>query len=164
MADHQGLMAAKARIAPGFQCGLKQIMYLASYYFCVPFTTMRVIIADDQDYIRHGLRALFCEEQDIEICAEAVDGWDALAKSLQLRPDVVIMDIVMPRMDGIEATRLLRKAWPEAKILSLSQYDIPEMVKEAEKSGASAFVSKLLIWDKLVPALRRVQLGEAFFC
>ncbi|MGB2666434.1 MAG: response regulator transcription factor, partial [Candidatus Acidiferrum sp.] len=73
-------------------------------------------------------------------------------------------DIVMPRMDGIEATRLLRKALPQVKILSLSQYDIPEMVNEVEKAGAAAFVSKLLIWDKLVSSLRRVHLGEAFFC
>jgi DNA-binding NarL/FixJ family response regulator len=125
---------------------------------------MRVIIADDQDFIRHGLRTLFSEEKDIEICAEAVDGGDALARSLEHRPDVIIMDIMMPRMDGIEATRLLRKALPQAKILSLSQYDIPEMVNQVEKAGASAFVSKLLIWEKLVPALRRVQLGEPFFC
>jgi NarL family two-component system response regulator LiaR len=125
---------------------------------------MRVIIADDQDFIRHGLRALFSDEKDIEICAEAVDGREALTKSLELKPDVVIMDVVMPRMDGIEATRLLRKALPQVKIVSLSQYDLPEMVKEAEKAGAAAFVSKLLIWDKLVPALRRVQLGEPFFC
>jgi DNA-binding NarL/FixJ family response regulator len=124
---------------------------------------VRVIIADDQDFIRHGLRRLFSEENDIEICAEAVDGRDALAKSLEHRPDVIIMDMIMPRMDGIEATRLLRKALPQMKILSLSQYDIPEMVNEAEKAGAAAFVSKLLISEKLIPALRRVQLGEPFF-
>jgi DNA-binding NarL/FixJ family response regulator len=70
----------------------------------------------------------------------------------------------MRLLTRFEATRLLRKALPQAKIVSLSQYDIPEMVKEAEKAGAAAFVSKLLIWDKLVPALRRVQLGEPFFC
>jgi len=124
---------------------------------------MRVLIADDQDFIRRGVRAALSEEEDIEVCAEAVDGNDALAKSLQFRPDIIIMDIVMPRMDGIDAIRLVRKALPQAKILSFSQYDIPEMVKEAEKAGASAFLSKLLIWDKLVPFLRRVQLGEAFF-
>ena len=73
------------------------------------------------------------------------------------------MDIVMPRMDGIEATRLLRKVLPSTKILSLSQYDLPEMVNEAKKAGADGYVSKLLIWDRLVPSLRRVQIGEAFF-
>jgi two-component system, NarL family, response regulator LiaR len=125
---------------------------------------MRVVIADDQEFIRRGLRAVLSDEKDIEVCAEAVDGKDALIKSLELRPDVVIMDIVMPRMDGIEATRLLRKALPQVKILSLSQYDIPEMVNEVEKAGAAAFVSKLLIWDKLVSSLRRVHLGETFFC
>jgi NarL family two-component system response regulator LiaR len=124
---------------------------------------MRVLIADDQDFIRRGVRAVLSDEKDIEVCAEAIDGRDALVKALQLRPDVVIMDIIMPRMDGIQATRLLRKALPETKILSLSQYDIPEMVNEVEQAGAAAFVSKLLVWDKLVPSLRRVQLGETFF-
>ena len=124
---------------------------------------MRVIIADDQSFIRRGLRALLSDEKDIVVCAEAVDGGDALAKSLELKPDIVIMDIVMPRMDGIEATRLIRKVLPQAKILSLSQYDIPEMIGEAQKAGAAAFVSKLLVWDKLIPSLKRVYLGEAFF-
>ena len=124
---------------------------------------MRVLIADDQDFIRRGLRAVLSEEKDIKVCAEAIDGRDALGKALELKPDVVIMDIIMPRMDGIKATRLLRKVLPETKILSLSQYDIPEMVAEMERAGAAAFVSKLLVWDKLLPSLRRVQLGEAFF-
>jgi two-component system, NarL family, response regulator LiaR len=124
---------------------------------------MRVIIADDQAFIRRGLRAVLSDEKDIEVCAEAVDGGDALAKSLELKPDVVIMDIVMPRMDGIEATRLLRKVLPRTKILSLSQYDLPEMVNEAKTAGAAAYVSKLLIWERLVPSLRRVQMGETFF-
>jgi DNA-binding NarL/FixJ family response regulator len=124
---------------------------------------MRVLIADDQDFIRRGVRAVLSDEKDIEVCAEAIDGRDALVKALELRPDVVIMDVIMPRMDGIQATRLLRKALPETKILSLSQYDIPEMVNEVEQAGAAAFVSKLLVWDELVPSLRRVQLGETFF-
>jgi two-component system, NarL family, response regulator LiaR len=124
---------------------------------------MRVLIADDQEFIRRGVRAALSEEKDIRVCAEAVDGRDALVKSLELRPDVIIMDIVMPRMDGIDAIRLLRKAWPQVKILSLSQYDVPEMVAEVEKAGASAFVSKLLIWDRLVQSIRRVQHGEPFF-
>ena len=124
---------------------------------------MRIIIADDQDFIRRGLRAVLSEEKDIKVCAEAIDGRDALVKALELKPDVVIMDIIMPRMDGIEAIRLIHKALPQAKIVSLSQYDIPEMVNEVQQAGAAAFVSKLLVWDKLVPSLRRVQLGEAFF-
>ena len=124
---------------------------------------MRVLIADDQDFIRRGVRAVLSDQEDIQVCAEAIDGRDALVKALELRPDIIIMDIVMPRMDGIQATRLLRRALPEAKILSLSQYDIPEVVSEVELAGASAFVSKFLIWDNLVASLRRVQLGEMFF-
>jgi NarL family two-component system response regulator LiaR len=125
---------------------------------------MRVLIADDQDFIRRGVRAVLSDEKDIEVCAEAIDGRDALVKSLELKPDVVIMDIIMPRMDGIKATRLLRKVLPETKILSLSQYDSPELVNEVKRAGAAAFVSKLLVWDKLVQSLRKVQVGEGFFC
>jgi DNA-binding NarL/FixJ family response regulator len=124
---------------------------------------VRVLIADDQTFIRQGLSAVLSDEKDIEVCAEAVDGRDALAKSLEFRPDVVIMDLIIPRLDGLEATKLIRKALPKLKVLSISQYDIPEMVKEAEKAGAAAFVPKLLIWDKLIPSLRRVHLGDAFF-
>jgi CheY-like chemotaxis protein len=96
------------------------------------------LTADDQEFIRRGVRAALSEEKDIEVCAEAVDGRDALAKSLEFRPDVVIMNIIMPRMDGIEATRLLRKALSQTKILRLSQYDIPEMVHEVKEAGAAA--------------------------
>ncbi|MGB2667260.1 MAG: response regulator transcription factor [Candidatus Acidiferrum sp.] len=125
---------------------------------------MRVVIADDQSFIRRGLRAVLSEEKDIEVCAEAIDGRDALVKSLEFRPDIVIIDIIMPRMDGIEAIRLLHRALPYVKILSVSQYDVPEMVNEVEKAGAAGFVSKLLIWDNLVSSLRRVHLGEPFVC
>jgi DNA-binding NarL/FixJ family response regulator len=124
--------------------------------------SMRVLIADDHDFIRRGLRDVLSEEKDIEVCAEAVDGRDALVKSLEFRPDVVIIDIIMPRLDGIDAIRLIRKALPETKIVSLSLYDVPEMVDEVEQAGAAAFVSKLLVWDNLVPLLRRVQIGETF--
>jgi DNA-binding NarL/FixJ family response regulator len=123
---------------------------------------MRVLIADDQEFIRRGVRAVLSEEKDIEICAEAVDGRDALVKALEFRPDVVIMDILMPQMDGIDAIRLIRKALPQVKIVSLSLYDVPEMADEVEQAGAAAFVSKLLVWDNLVPLLRRVQIGETF--
>jgi DNA-binding NarL/FixJ family response regulator len=104
---------------------------------------MRVLSADGQEFIRRGLRAVLCEEEeekDVEVCAEAIDGRDALAKSLEFRPDILIMDSIMRRMEGIEATRLLRKALPQTKILSLRQYDIPEMVNEVEQAGAAAFV------------------------
>ena len=144
---------------------LKRIMYCFAYALrgaLAEVSFMRVLIADDQDSVRRGLRNVLSEEKDIEVCAEAVDGRDALVKALEFRPDVVIMDIVTPRMDGIDAIRLIHKALPEAKIVSLSLYDVPEVVKEVEQAGAAAFVSKLLVWDNLVPLLRRVQLGETF--
>jgi DNA-binding NarL/FixJ family response regulator len=124
---------------------------------------MRVLIADDKDFIRRGVRAVLSEISDIQVCAEAVDGRDAVAKSVKFQPDVVIMDVVMPRLDGIDAIRLLHRIMPNVKILSLSHFDIPEVIDEIEKAGASAFLSKVLIGDKLVSSLRRVHNGEKFF-
>jgi CheY-like chemotaxis protein len=94
---------------------------------------------------------------------EASDGREALVLALQLEPDVVVMDLSMPRMDGIETMRLLRWALPDVRILTLSQYDRPKVIAEAEKAGAAAFISKLQIWEKLATSLRRVHRGERFF-
>jgi DNA-binding NarL/FixJ family response regulator len=77
---------------------------------------MRVLIADDQEFVRRDLCAVLCEAKDVEVCAVAIDGRDALAKSLEFRPDIVIIDIITPRIEGIEATRLLRKALPQTRV------------------------------------------------
>lgn len=115
---------------------------------------MRVLIVDDQEFIRRGLRAVLTEEEDIEVCGEAVDGREAIAKASELKPDVVLMDIRMPRMDGLEAAREIHRNLPEIHIITLSQYDLPEIIKEAMEAGAVTHVSKLFVWTLLVPALR----------
>ena len=115
---------------------------------------MRVLIVDDQEFIRRGVRAVLIEEEDIEVCGEAVDGRDAISKALELKPDVILMDIRMPRLDGLEAAREIHRSLPDTHIITLSQYDLPEVIKEAMEAGAVTHVSKLFVWTLLVPALR----------
>ena len=123
---------------------------------------MRVLIADDQEFIRRGLRAVL-SESDIEVCGEAIDGREAILKARDLNPDVVIMDISMPRFDGLEATREMRRLLPHIPVLTLSQYDTAEVRREALNAGAASHVSKTLVWTTLVPALRNVLVrGSAF--
>ena len=115
---------------------------------------MRILLVDDQDYIRRGLRALLSEAPEIEICGEAVDGHEAIAKVRELLPDVVIMDISLPRLDGLEATRQIRKHFPRVRVVTVSQYDIPDVMKESFRAGALAHVPKVLVWNSLLQALR----------
>jgi DNA-binding NarL/FixJ family response regulator len=123
---------------------------------------VRVLIADDQEFIRRGLRAVL-SESDIEVCGEAIDGREAILKARDLNPDVVIMDISMPRFDGLEATREMRRLLPHIPVLTLSQYDTAEVRREALNAGAASHVSKTLVWTTLVPALRNVLVrGSAF--
>lgn len=124
---------------------------------------MRVLIVDDQEFIRRGIRAVLSEAEDIEVCGEAQDGREAIVKSQVLKPDVVIMDISMPRLDGLEATREIRRILPEIAVLTLSQYELPDVRKEALEAGAATHVSKIYVWTQLVAALRRVHSGDTFF-
>ena len=121
---------------------------------------VRVLIVDDQDYIRRGLKAFLLDEPTIEICGEAVNGSDAIAKAKKLRPDVVIMDISMPIVDGLRATKVIRQMLPSIEVITLSQYELPDP-SEVLKAGARTHVAKLELWDKLLPALRCLERPSA---
>jgi len=118
---------------------------------------VRVLIVDDQDFIRRGLRALLIEDKEIEVCGEAADGREAIAKVQELRPDVVIMDISLPGLDGLQSTREIRRTFPATQVITLSQYEIPDVVKEARRAGAITHVPKALLWARLIPALKRLE-------
>lgn len=124
--------------------------------------TIRVLIADDQAMVREGFSVLLGAQPGIEVAGVAVDGLDAVAKTAELRPDVVVMDIRMPELSGIEATRRIT-ADPglDAKILVLTTFDLDEYVYEALRAGASGFLLKDASGVQLAEAVRVVAAGDA---
>jgi len=121
---------------------------------------IRVLLADDHTMFREGLRALFASEGDITVVGEASDGEEAVRKAGELLPDVVVMDIQMPTLNGIEATRRICGALPQVKVLVLSMYDDEEHVRRLLAAGASGCMLKRATSDELVRALREVVAGN----
>ena len=123
--------------------------------------TISVLIADDQDLVREGLRMLLEAEPDIIVAGEAGTGSEAVASARRNDPDVVLMDVRMPDMDGIEATAQLVRAGSRARMLMLTTFDLDEYVYRAMRAGASGFLLKDASRDQLVSAVRTVSAGEA---
>ncbi|MYV52139.1 response regulator transcription factor [Streptomyces sp. SID3212] len=127
-----------------------------------PPPPIRVLIADDQVMVRQGFTVLLNAEAGIEVVGQAVDGLDALAKVAELAPDVVLMDIRMPELGGIEATRrLTARAGSPVKVLVLTTFDLDEYVYEALRAGASGFLLKDASAEELAQAVRVVAAGDA---
>jgi len=125
--------------------------------------TITVLIADDQTLVRSGLRAIIESEPGMEVVGEASDGAEAVEAVRRLRPDVALMDIRMPRLDGVAATRALLRAGAQSptRILILTTFHLDEYVTEALRAGASGFLLKEATGDQLVEAVRVVASGEA---
>ena len=123
---------------------------------------IRILVVDDHAIMRDGIRALLGLHGDIEVVGEASEGKEAVEKAQKLTPDVVIMDIAMPRMDGLEATRRIRKKNPKTKILVLTQHDNKEYILSIIKAGASGYILKRALGSELVSAIRAVQQGDSF--
>jgi DNA-binding NarL/FixJ family response regulator len=123
--------------------------------------TIRVLVADDQSMVRAGFRMLLSGEDDIEVVAEASNGLEAVAQAARFHPTVVLMDIRMPQLDGLEATRRILASDDTARILILTTFDLDEYVYEALRSGASGFVLKDDPPEQLLAAIRVVANGEA---
>lgn len=120
---------------------------------------VRVLIVDDQPPVRRGIRALLLLGTDnIEVCGEAEDGHDAIAQAAELKPDVILMDVRMPVVNGFQATREIRRQHPDIQVIVLSHYDLPFAREHAVEAGAFDYVEKSNIWMKLLPALRRLQM------
>ncbi len=123
---------------------------------------IRVLIADDHTIVRSGVRLLLEAETDIEVVGEALDGQEALTLVEQLHPNVVLMDIAMPGVDGLEATKKIISQWPETRILVLTMHRSDEYFFEMIKAGASGYVLKGAKTSELIHALRVVAKGEVF--
>jgi DNA-binding NarL/FixJ family response regulator len=123
--------------------------------------TIRVLVADDQSMVRAGFRMLLSGEEDIEVVAEASNGLEAVDKAARFEPTVVLMDIRMPELDGLEATRRILAADPTARVLILTTFDLDEYVYEALRAGASGFVLKDEPPEQLLAAIRTVAGGNA---
>jgi len=125
--------------------------------------SMRVVIADDQELVRAGFRMILASEPEIEVVGEASNGIEAVAVTAELRPDVVLMDIRMPELDGIEATRriLVAPGALQTRVLILTTFDLDEYVYDALGAGASGFLLKDVPADQLAAAVRMVGRGDA---
>lgn len=123
--------------------------------------TIRVLVVDDQSMVRAGLRMLLSDQPDIDVAAEAANGLEAVSLAAQFRPDVVLMDIRMPELDGLEATRRILAADQSARVLVLTTFNLDEYVYEALRAGASGFVLKDDPPEQLISAVRTIAAGEA---
>src|SRR5919107_2414470 len=122
---------------------------------------IRVLVVDDQSMVRAGLRMLLAVETDIDVVAEAGDGRAAIAQAARHRPDIVLMDIRMPELDGLEATRRLLAADDTVRVMILTTFNLDEYVYEALRAGASGFVLKDDPPEQLISAVRTVAAGDA---
>jgi PAS domain S-box-containing protein len=123
---------------------------------------LRVLIVDDHEVVRKGVRSLLVRS-GYDVCGEGVDGEDAIAKAQELKPDIIVMDVSMPRLNGLEATRQMRGLMPDIQVVILSQHESPEMLRQAVSSGARAYVTKASIAKDLLTAIQKVGRHETFF-
>ena len=124
-----------------------------------PDNIIRIVIAEDHVVVRKGLYSLLDHEPDISVVGEAVDGEEAVALTKQLSPDLVVMDIRMEKMGGVEATRIIRETCPETSILVLTGFGDKDILQEAMRAGAHGFLLKDAYPDELIDAIHRLIKG-----
>ena len=123
---------------------------------------IRVLIVDDHTLVRDGIRALLALSSDINVVGEAANGREALERIADLTPDVVLMDLAMPLMGGLEATRRIRREFPDVKVLALTQYDDSEYVIPVISAGARGFITKMAAFSELASAIQAVYRGDSY--
>lgn len=124
---------------------------------------LRILVADDHEVVRHGVRSLLEGHHGWEVCAEAADGREAVEKAIQLKADVVILDIGMPNLNGLEATRQILRSVPQARVLILTMHESEQVVREVLEAGARGFLLKSDAGRDLVAAVEALQRHKTFF-
>ncbi|MEZ5364873.1 MAG: response regulator transcription factor [Bryobacterales bacterium] len=122
----------------------------------------RILLADDHQVVRQGFARILNGEEDMEVVGEASDGREAVQKAIELKPDIVIMDVSMPELNGIEATRRLQKDHPRIRVLALSMHKDNVFVREILRAGAAGYLLKDAIDEELLTAVRAVASGEGY--
>jgi DNA-binding NarL/FixJ family response regulator len=140
-----------AELVPRVQCLLEQAT-----------RKIKVLVIDDHTMVRNGICAVLALQKDVELVGEAADGKEALEKVLRFAPNVALMDIVMPVMSGLEATKQISKECPQTKVLILTQYDEEENMVVAKKAGAYGFIPKRAASSELITGIRTVNAGRYF--
>jgi NarL family two-component system response regulator LiaR len=121
---------------------------------------IRVMIVDEHDMVRRGLATFLRINEDLELVAEAHDGREALELCERLQPDVVLMDLRMPQMDGVTATGIIRQRWPHVHVIALTSFDDRELVQKVMDAGAFGYLLKNVTVDQLATAIRRAHAGQ----
>jgi two-component system, NarL family, nitrate/nitrite response regulator NarL len=124
---------------------------------------LRVVIADDHDVVRKGVRSILESRSDVNVVGEASNGKEALQQAVELKPDLIVLDVSMPVMDGISAAKEIKKVLPATPILILSMHSGREMVRAAQSAGAQGFITKTDVAGVLLDAVDSLQKGETFF-
>ena len=122
--------------------------------------TIRVLLVDDHDVLRDGIAVVLEEFPDLELVGKSNSGWDAINKCELLKPDVILMDILMPDLDGLSATRIIRERHPDIKIVILSSFEEERLVHDAHEIGASGYLLKNVSIDELANAIRNAYLEK----
>jgi len=123
---------------------------------------IRILLAEDQTLMRQGLKTILELESGFEVAGEAEDGKAAVKLALQLRPDIILMDVQMPQLNGVEATAAICRSWPEARVIILTTFDRDDYVFQGVRAGAVGYLLKDLPSPKLIETIRRVHDGEVF--
>ena len=124
---------------------------------------MRVLIVDDHEAVRKGVCAILSSRVDIEVCGEAVNGEEAMVKAKELKPDLIILDVTMPVLNGFDAAREIQKILPKVRILMLSMHESKQLVEEAKRLGVHGYVSKTQAGDVLLTAVDTLISNQIFY-
>jgi len=119
---------------------------------------LQILIADDNPLVRYGLRILLQRHEGWTVCGEAADGLEALEKAARLKPNVILLDISMPKLDGLSALPLLREKVPDSEVIILTLFESLDIARTAASAGARAYVAKSLLVTHLVPAIEKLEL------